>query len=296
MEHLSCCPICADSSLVLVTDRGLDFAGENVVQCVACGVVFLSPRMSEEEAAVYYASDTYSEAYRGAASPDAAALAQRDRTAAERAQQLAAWGVLEPGRTLLEVGCGAGNFLAECRKRGVEAAGIEPSVGYAERARGDGFKVAIGRFPDKHGPRETYSVLAFFHVVEHLHDPVRTLQAARARLAPGGMLVVEVPDLDRALGWRWSERYFHRPHLFDFSRSSLLFALWRAGFRPHAMTYSPRRPHHLLVCAVLEETSRQRPDAAASLRTLRRLRRWIVISRITRPTFLRLLYQRIARP
>jgi SAM-dependent methyltransferase len=288
MEQVARCPGCDQARFVEVTERGLDFRGERVQACAHCGLFFLSPRMDSEERAAYY-EEEYSLRFRGAARPDAAALAPRDRAAQYRAAVLARWGVLRPGTWLLELGCGAGNFLAQCHTRGVAACGVEPSRGYAESGLERGLDIRIGPFPQEHGPRDAYGVIALFHVLEHLPRPLEMLADVRARLAPGGALVVEVPDLDRALGPRWSERYFHRPHLLDFTRATLEQALRRTGFAIEAYDYAltqPRRRHHLLVVARPGEADRAPPTPPG--RTLRRVRRWIRISRVTRPAVVRL--------
>ncbi len=55
-----------------------------------------------------------------------------------------------------------------------------------------------------------HEVIAIWHVLEHLPEPLAFLQAAAANLAPGGVLVIAMPNPDalqfRLMGRRW-------PHL-----------------------------------------------------------------------------------
>lgn len=285
MEHLDHCPVCEHDEIPQVTDRGKDFDKQAIRCCLRCGLFFQSPRFDAEELAEYYGSE-YSQQYRGSEVPDAEALARRDAIAAYRVQRLRELEVLESGQTLFEVGCGAGNFLAACRAEGIVTAGVEPSRGYAGFARSQGLDVRTGSFPEQSGPRAEYDVVALFHVLEHLADPVAVLKELRSLLPEDGRLVVEVPDLSRAVGPRWSENYFHAPHLVDFSEPSLETALGHAGFAVVHRDYcasQKRRGHHLLVVAEPAPITTATPEPGVVQELLGRVRRWIAVSRVTRP-------------
>ncbi len=287
MQRVTECPVCRASESTLVTRRGRDFGPEQAIYaCHDCTAFYLSPRYSETELAEFYAGD-YSRRYRGQEEPEAAGIAWRDRIAAERFAQLREWGALpSQGERLLELGCGAGNFLKLCTEVGVDAYGIEPSQGYAGYAIRQGLPVEVGSFPERSGPYPSYHAIALFHVLEHLPDPRESLQQIRDRLEPGGRLFVEVPELSRALGWRFSERYFHAPHLVDYTDHSLRRLLLEAGFRPTHEVYGPKqRRHHLLIVSEKAESAIVlEPDRSV----LKRVRRWIKIARVTRPLYVAL--------
>src|SRR5262249_32152577 len=78
------------------------------------------------------------------------------------------------------------------------------------------------------------SIVTLFHVLEHVPDPAEFLGAAGAIVAPGGSLVVQVPNarcLQAALlGRRWAGYDVPR-HLVNFTPALLRRVVDSAGFR-----------------------------------------------------------------
>jgi SAM-dependent methyltransferase len=98
---------------------------------------------------------------------------------------------LDPGATVLELGCGLGFFLHALRDEGFEAVGLDVAETAVAVNRKDGFRVW-------HGPIETMprgwvdpdAVVSFF-MLHHLEDPLSFLTSVRA-CAPRAMLAVAV--------------------------------------------------------------------------------------------------------
>lgn len=152
-----------------------------------------------------------------------------------------------PGR-LLDVGCGRGDLLEAFQARGWSCVGTQISETAAEAARRSrGVDVACGELPQLGLEEASYDVITFFHVLEHLYDPLAYLLEARRLLKPGGLMLVEVPDCG-GWGFRWlRERHlcFDFPHhLRFFGRSSLRCLAERAeldvcGEARFSLEYSP---------------------------------------------------------
>jgi SAM-dependent methyltransferase len=100
---------------------------------------------------------------------------------------------------ILDVGCGAGDFLFALAARGFTALeGCDPFIDAPVQAGPVAIhRAAIDALPA--APR--YRLILFQHSLEHLPDQVGALAAARARLAPGGRIFVEVPVVD-SYAWR----------------------------------------------------------------------------------------------
>lgn len=151
-----------------------------------------------------------------------------------------------PGQRLLDVGCGAGILLAQAADAGFEAVGVEPDANVLRLARRRG-DVRHGYFPDALEPGETFDIVVFNDVFEHIPDMAGTLAAAVRSLRPGGLLCLNCPDrrglyfciaamLDRlglpqAYDRLW-QRGLPSPHVWYFEPAHLARAARQAGLTP----------------------------------------------------------------
>jgi SAM-dependent methyltransferase len=97
-----------------------------------------------------------------------------------------------PGASLLDVGCGNGEFLRAALDAGLAAEGFDVSEAAADFCRRRGLTARAGDF-QKATFERTFDVITFWDVLEHLLDPVAALQKARSLLAPGGLLFTKTP-------------------------------------------------------------------------------------------------------
>lgn len=140
--------------------------------------------------------------------------------------------VQPPGR-LLDFGCGWGFFLGVARERGWEPYGLEPLPGHAVHARARfGATVVTDILHDDTFPPDSFDVITAFQVLEHLPDPASDFGRLRRMLKPGGVILIEVPNIDtwsvRLLGPR--HRHFVQDHLTFFSARTLALLLEKHGF------------------------------------------------------------------
>ena len=81
----------------------------------------------------------------------------------------------------------------------------------------------------KHGP---FEAITFWHSLEHFRDPRAAVESASKLLAPGGTLLIAVPDAGglqaRASGAHWFHLDVPR-HLFHFTRDALGSMLQQLG-------------------------------------------------------------------
>jgi SAM-dependent methyltransferase len=146
-----------------------------------------------------------------------------------------------PGARLLDVGAGRGRFVATARANGFDAEGIEPSArGVAAAASEYGVALQPATIDAATVAPESAQVVTLWHVLEHLDDPGAALQRVAGWLAPGGVLLVAVPNLAslqaRLGGGRWYHLDLPR-HRVHFTPDGLRALLARHGFEPVATSH-----------------------------------------------------------
>jgi SAM-dependent methyltransferase len=111
-------------------------------------------------------------------------------------------------------------FLYLLQHHGYDVRGIEPDLAYASFARDElGLRIEarpLGSPVPAGGP---FEIITLFHVLEHLNDPGAAMELLETWLAPGGRLVIEVPNVESHC--TAPHHRFHRAHLFSFNRSTL---------------------------------------------------------------------------
>lgn len=140
--------------------------------------------------------------------------------------------------TWLDVGCSFGWFLQQIEAKGFEPYGVEPSpTAYREAFQLFGNRVLNGEFPGVldgiSALPERFDVLSTMDVLEHIEDPRPFLEALKARLAPGGLVLIKVPSNDGLLFRLLSA-------VSNSRRNAALSRLWQVDFNyPHWHYYSP---------------------------------------------------------
>lgn len=204
---------------------------DQLVRCRTCGFHYVNPRLRGD---LIFSGYTEGE--------DPAYVSQlqaRERTfAASLAEIERAAG--RPGK-LLDIGTAAGAFVAAAKGRGWDAEGCEPNRWLAEwGARHYGIRIRQGSVFEQPYEEQTFDVITLWDVIEHTLNPREMLDRVRLLLKPGGVLVVNYPDIGswiaRALGRRWL--FLTSVHLYYFDRSTIRKMLENSGFavetvRPH---------------------------------------------------------------
>jgi SAM-dependent methyltransferase len=138
-----------------------------------------------------------------------------------------------PGGNIVDVGCGAGDYLATMKHLGWRTLGIEPDPISAEIAKGLGLEIKTGTLTDAHLPDSFYDLITMRHVVEHLHDPVAVIKESFRILKNGGKLVLVTPNNRSLAHTTFRECYFHLDpprHLMVFSPKSIALLIQKLPF------------------------------------------------------------------
>lgn len=136
------------------------------------------------------------------------------------------------GRRWLDVGAGSGAMLDALASLAVYAGAVEPQEEAASTLQQLGYDV-YRRL--EHVSVNDLDVVSFFHVLEHLEDPLSLLKQCRKVLKPGGQLIVEVPHardflIHFANDDAFKAHTFWSEHLILHTRASLTALLQAAGY------------------------------------------------------------------
>lgn len=222
------CPLCQSKSHRLVGTRDRHFGPLTNVGCEDCGLIFTNPMPTDAALAAFYEQD-YRKDYQGEAEPRAVHLLRGEQRAAARLDALRAF--VAPGAAVLDLGAGAGEFVACLTKAGYAAKGLEPSVDFSAFARRHyGADVAQGLWQDLSPEAGRFDAITMHHVLEHLSDPVAVLMHLRGMLNENGILSIAVPniaDTRRSPQGRW-----HVGHVLSFAPETLDALAQKCGFEP----------------------------------------------------------------
>lgn len=239
-ERLLKCPLCKSGSILshsLVKDYAVSKKEFTLSKCGNCELLFTNPRPKEKEIGPYYDFKEYY-SHEDQVQNFTQWLYQKIRNYSNRKKVSLIYQLTKEG-TLLDYGCGTGEFLQEAYKQKWRVRGIEPS----EKARGQALRklpkqivANLGELPEK----ETYDIITLFHVLEHIHKLRKTLKNIINRLKPDGYILIAVPNPlsedAKYYGSYWAGYDVPR-HLYHFSQNSIAtfqeeFNLELAGIKP----------------------------------------------------------------
>jgi SAM-dependent methyltransferase len=236
MGVVTTCQICAGPLRLLHTGSGLEAQAEafsptnhqpgqygDLYQCGRCGTV-AQPSLPHGDALLdlyrHMRDDHYLDEERG-----------RRATARRLLDEI---GRCAPSGRLLDVGCGHGLLLDEARRRGYRVEGLELSAHAAAYARDTlgltvHHRTVADLIAEPEPPR--YNAIVLADVLEHLDDPVASIDDCARLLEPGGVLCVVTPDpgsrTARLAGASWWG--FLPAHTYLLPRTTLREVLERRG-------------------------------------------------------------------
>lgn len=128
------------------------------------------------------------------------------------------------GKTILDVGCGTGDFLLTAKNNAWNVYGIEPN----EKARAIANSKTKNQVFDTNTLQEfeseTFDVITLWHVLEHLPNLETEIQNLNRLLKPEGRLVIAVPNFKsydaKHYNAFWAA-YDAPRHLWHFSQTSI---------------------------------------------------------------------------
>lgn len=236
MIHYQHCPACGSDAIVpqlTAIDYTVSKQSFPIWHCSHCTLRFTQDVPEQEAIGPYYQSDAYishSDTKKGLV--NSLYHMVRKRTLNKKRQLVIKASGLRKGN-ILDIGCGTGAFLNAMKTAGWATTGLEPdATARANAATLYGIQAETPErlFALKAG---SFNVITLWHVLEHVHDLQGYLQQIHSLLAPGGCLIIAVPNYTShdatVYGAYWAAWDVPR-HLYHFSPASMQQLLKKNGF------------------------------------------------------------------
>ncbi len=168
------------------------------------------PRVGEDQLGSFYPDDygPYEQPRRRLERLASRAIRAFQGGLALRSDPLSALPDGRPGRAL-DVGCGRGDLSVLLAGAGWAMTGIEPSPSACAVVAARGIDVVCGTLGTVSLEPARYDAAIFRHSLEHTNDPVADLAAVAGALAPGGLVLVTVPNFASWQARRFAGRWYH---------------------------------------------------------------------------------------
>lgn len=232
LEVTSPCPLCNARGGETLYRREVETHGplgrvELRLELCACGALFTNPRPRRGQLRAHYQSlsasgNTFHET--GAGSRAARFLAYRAGFVRRALGDDSAAG------RLLDVGCSTGDLLRSLDLAGWTRIGLEPSHAAAAIAHERGLTIAVRALEESPLEDHSFDVVTCISCLEHALDPHEFLGLLDQHVAPGGTLVLSVPDSSAPVPQ--VAEFFSFEHLTHFTRATLERLLHAHGYLP----------------------------------------------------------------
>ena len=216
----------------------------DVVQCLGCDLVYVSPRLGPEALHAHYNSG---ESSRTQYYLD---VEVADRKSFAEVLDLAERLLPKKGR-VLDVGPNIGTCLALARERGWSTHGIEINEGAARYCRETrGLDVIAGILEDDTYPADHFDLVLLGDVIEHVPDPLLVLRQVQKVLKPGGLVMISTPDIAG-----WAGQFLQvkpKEHIYYFSPATMTAMLEKVSLQ--VLRVDPLDRYHNLTAMVHSTT------------------------------------------
>ncbi|WP_221389591.1 class I SAM-dependent methyltransferase [Dyadobacter sp. NIV53] len=226
LETLKDCPVCHASSFsnyLNVEDYTVSHKEFTIQQCNSCYFLFTNPRPSQEEIGRYYQSDEYISHHDESKNMMSKVYTSvRDYTIGGKVKMINS--LSGKKGTLLDIGCGTGNFIQACKENGWNITATEPDNGARDIAEKRVGEYIFETINDKNLEGKSFDIITLWHVLEHVHLLNETVDWLAKHLNPDGKIIIAVPNPqshDAEKYGRFWAAYDVPRHLYHFTKTTM---------------------------------------------------------------------------
>lgn len=232
-RDLGACPLCSGSEAKVAFSTGTPFMEFQIVQCSVCELARTFPRPAGDSLRVHDFSGYY-----GKGVNKFIPIVQKIRNILmrSRAKRFLSFIPDSVGTPkVLDVGCAEGRLLKSFVGSGCQCWGIEHPSYPSRRFLGrDRIVYLKGDFKTLGLPEGAYDLIFLWHVLEHMDDPDFIMRRLHDLLAPGGVLILAVPNFSSLEAMRFKQSWFHLDipwHKYHFNERSIGYLIAKNHLR-----------------------------------------------------------------
>ncbi len=234
VEKIINCPSCFGSNLKdLIETKDYFLTNElySISECNNCKLLITNPQPDSSEIGRYYKSENYvSHKAKPKSVTDHAYMVARKFSIASKLKIINGY---HHNHTILDFGCGNGDFLSACKNKGWSTVGFEPSDDarkIAEKKLNQNIFSKVEELTN----RGLFSIITLWHVLEHIPDLHETIANLRNLVSNNGKIIFALPNHES-----YDAKYYNRywaaydvpRHLYHFSRNSMNYLMSKNGLK-----------------------------------------------------------------
>ena len=235
--HYTLCPVCGSpgiSEVFKVKDNTVSQEYFEIDHCRNCQVRFTQNPPSETSIGAYYKSEDYishTDSSKGLINRIYRFV--RNFSLNQKKNLVEKNTGLNNGN-LLDVGSGTGHFASAMQKAGWQVTGLEPDEGARTVASKEH---SLNLFPPAelfNLPGKKFNAITLWHVLEHVHDVKKYIQAFKKLLADNGKLFIAVPNYTSYDAEAYKEywaAYDVPRHLYHFTPYTMQWLMKDSGLK-----------------------------------------------------------------
>ncbi len=250
------CPVCLGTDfkeVMKAKDTTVSGALFGIAHCNACQHRFTNPVPSQDEIGPYYKSADYV-SHTNTSKGFIHGLYQTVRKFTLKSKRrLVETATSKGSGKHLDVGSGAGAFLATMKSAGWDCLGLEPDPDARQVAKAD-FNVEARPVEELFLlQKESFDAITMWHVLEHVHQLDAYMAQLKALLKVDGRLLIAVPNYASMDAKRYQEAWaaYDVPrHLYHFCPDAMRTLLQRHGLK---LIRTKRMPFDSFYVSMLSE-------------------------------------------
>jgi 2-polyprenyl-3-methyl-5-hydroxy-6-metoxy-1,4-benzoquinol methylase len=232
VKHITNSPITNSELKPFLTCKDYTVSGEffTILKDEKSGLLVTSPRPEDKDLGHFYESEDYI-SHTDAKASFTEKLYQIVRKYTLKRKLRLIDSFQQEEKSLLDIGCGTGDFLHYCKQHGWKVDGVEPNS-KAKKITEE--KVGLhlkGRIEEINAQ---YDVITMWHVLEHVPNLLEYIAKLKLLLKENGVLIVAVPNhksYDATYYKEWWAAYDVPRHLWHFSKKSISVLFGKAEMK-----------------------------------------------------------------